>query len=66
MCKEISTGEVLSMKVLKKRIVIADDDYDSVLTENNVLRKMKHPFLTVSYMYMYVALAAPPKITMVN
>ena len=66
MCKEISTGEVLSMKVLKKRIIIADDDYDSVLTENNVLRKMKHPFLTVSYMYMYVALAAPKKITMVN
>ena len=66
MCKEISTGEVLSMKVLKKRIVIADDDYDSVLTENNVLQKMKHPFLTVSYMYMYVTLAAPPKNTMVN
>ena len=55
MCKEISTGEILSMKVQKKQVIIADDFCDGVLTENNVLRKIKHPFLTVSY----VALAAP-------
>ena len=49
MCKEISTGEILAMKVLKKEIVIAVDDRDGVLAENNVLRKVKHPFVTVGH-----------------
>lgn len=49
MCKEISTGEILAMKVLKKQDVIAYDDCDSVLAENNVLQKVKHPFLTVGH-----------------
>jgi hypothetical protein len=49
MCKEISTGEILAMKVLKKQVVIADDDCDSVLAENNALQRVKHPFLTVGH-----------------
>ena len=49
MCKEISTGDILAMKVLKKKQVIKDDDCDQVLTENNVLRKIKHPFLLVGH-----------------
>ena len=49
MCKDISTGEILAMKVLKKQVIVEDDDYDGVLTENNVLRKVKHPFLIVSH-----------------
>ena len=49
MCKDTSTGEILAMKVLKKEIITKNDDYDAVLTENNVLRKVKHPFLTVSH-----------------
>jgi hypothetical protein len=49
MCKEISTGEILAMKVLKKQVTIKEDDCDFVLAENNVLRKVKHPFLTVGH-----------------
>ena len=49
MCKEVGTGEILAMKVLKKKVVIKDDDIDAVLTENRVLQKVKHPFLTVGY-----------------
>ena len=49
MCKDTNTGEILAMKVLKKEVIIKDDDYDEVLTENNVLRKVKHPFLTVGH-----------------
>ena len=49
MCKEIHTGEILAMKVLKKQTAIEDDDCDQVLSENNVLQNVKHPFLTVGY-----------------
>ena len=49
MCKEISTGEILAMKVLKKEMITSDIDYDAVLAENNVLRKIKHPFVTVGH-----------------
>lgn len=48
MCKEVDTGEILALKVLKKKNLIEDDDCDLVFTENNVLRKIKHPFVTVS------------------
>ena len=53
MCKEISTGEILAMKVLKKEEVIADDDCEAVLAENNVLRRIKHPFVTVGHAASY-------------
>lgn len=47
MCKEVNTGEILAMKVLKKQVAIKNDDVDIVLAENNVLRRVNHPFLTV-------------------
>ena len=49
MCKEISTGEILALKVVKKQATIANDDCDCVISENNVLQKIKHPFLTVRH-----------------
>ena len=49
MCKDTSTGEILAMKVLKKKVIIERDEYNEVRTENNVLRKVKHPFLTVGH-----------------
>ena len=49
MCKEISTGEILAMKVLKKQKAIEDNECDLVVSENNVLQRVKHPFLTVGH-----------------
>ena len=49
MCKEIGTGEILAMKVMKKQVIIEDDDCECVLAENNVLQKIKHPFLMVNH-----------------
>jgi serine/threonine protein kinase len=51
MCKEIDTGEILAMKVLKKQEAIDDNECDQVLSENNVLRKIKHPFLVVGQVH---------------
>ena len=49
MCKDVGTGEILALKVLKKKDIIKDDDCGQALTENNVLQKLKHPFLTVGH-----------------
>ena len=48
MCKENSSGEILALKVLKKKVIIAEDDVESVLSENRILRMSSHPFLTVN------------------
>ena len=52
MCKEIGTGEILAMKVLKKQLVKEDDDCEAVRIENSVLRKIKHPFLSVGNVHI--------------
>ena len=52
MCKEIGTGEILAMKVLKKQSIIENNDFDVLFAENNVLQKIKHPFLTVGHTYL--------------
>ena len=53
MCKEIGTGEILAMKVLKKQTLKEDDEYENVRMENSVLRKIKHPFLSVGDVHVF-------------
>ena len=50
MCKEKATGEILAMKIIKKDMVVAEDDITHTLTEKKVFHTLQiytHPFLLV-------------------
>ncbi len=45
-----STGEYFAIKVLKKDVIIQDDDIESTLTERRILAlSARHPYLTALY-----------------
>lgn len=44
--RQKSTSQVFAMKVLRKDVVLAKGELAHTLTENNVLAKCSHPFLT--------------------
>lgn len=46
--REKGTGKLYAMKILKKHLIIQKDEVAHTITENHVLKKTKHPFLTVS------------------
>lgn len=47
--REKGTGKLYAMKILKKNLIIQKDEVAHTNTENQVLKKTKHPFLTVSW-----------------
>ncbi|XP_039756998.1 RAC serine/threonine-protein kinase [Pararge aegeria] len=44
--REKGTGKLYAMKILKKHLIIQKDEVAHTITENHVLKKAKHPFLT--------------------
>ncbi|XP_065845039.1 RAC-gamma serine/threonine-protein kinase-like [Oscarella lobularis] len=44
--REKTTGELFAVKILKKDVIIAKEEVAHTLTENQVLKTTKHPFLT--------------------
>lgn len=46
LAKQKATNDVYAIKVLKKSMVLEKDELAHTLTENNVLGKCSHPFLT--------------------
>ncbi|KAJ0175904.1 hypothetical protein K1T71_008078 [Dendrolimus kikuchii] len=44
--REKGTGKLYAMKILKKHLIIQKDEVAHTITENHVLKKTKHPFLT--------------------
>uniref|UniRef100_A0A5S6QVC2 non-specific serine/threonine protein kinase n=1 Tax=Trichuris muris TaxID=70415 RepID=A0A5S6QVC2_TRIMR len=46
LAREKHTDELFAIKILKKEVIIAKDEVAHTLTENRVLQKTKHPFLT--------------------
>lgn len=46
LCREKATSELFAIKILKKSVIIAKDEVAHTLTENRVLQKSSHPFLT--------------------
>ncbi|XP_050674142.1 RAC serine/threonine-protein kinase isoform X1 [Leptidea sinapis] len=44
--REKGTGKLYAMKILKKNVIIQKDEVAHTITENHVLKKNKHPFLT--------------------
>ncbi|GBP22322.1 hypothetical protein EVAR_22608_1 [Eumeta japonica] len=44
--REKATGNLYAMKILKKNLIIQKDEVAHTITENHVLKKTKHPFLT--------------------
>lgn len=45
-----TTGEVFAAKVLKKEVILQDEDVDCTMTERRILvLAAKHPFLTALY-----------------
>ncbi|XP_050674143.1 RAC serine/threonine-protein kinase isoform X2 [Leptidea sinapis] len=49
--REKGTGKLYAMKILKKNVIIQKDEVAHTITENHVLKKNKHPFLTVNITY---------------
>lgn len=48
LCKEKRSHKLYAIKILKKEVIIAREEVAHTLTENRVLQRCKHPFLTVS------------------
>ncbi|KAJ1374576.1 RAC-alpha serine/threonine-protein kinase, variant 2 [Parelaphostrongylus tenuis] len=46
LCKEKRTSKLYAIKILKKEVIIAREEVVHTLTENRVLQRCKHPFLT--------------------
>lgn len=44
--REKGSGKLYAMKILKKNFIIQKDEVAHTLTENQVLKKTRHPFLT--------------------
>lgn len=49
LCREKATAALYAIKMLRKDVVIQKDEVEHTLTENRVLRTIKHPFIIVSY-----------------
>lgn len=49
MCVEKRTQKLYAIKILKKDVIIAREEVAHTLTENRVLQRCKHPFLTVRF-----------------
>uniref|UniRef100_A0A915B1U9 non-specific serine/threonine protein kinase n=1 Tax=Parascaris univalens TaxID=6257 RepID=A0A915B1U9_PARUN len=47
LCKEKRTRKLYAIKILKKEVIIQKDEVAHTLTENRVLQRCKHPFLTL-------------------
>uniref|UniRef100_A0A7I4YSC9 non-specific serine/threonine protein kinase n=1 Tax=Haemonchus contortus TaxID=6289 RepID=A0A7I4YSC9_HAECO len=47
LCKEKRTSKLYAIKILKKEVIIAREEVTHTLTENRVLQRCKHPFLTL-------------------
>lgn len=47
LCREKATGRLYAIKILKKEVIIQKDEVQHTQTENRVLKKTHHPFLTV-------------------
>lgn len=46
LCKEKKSEKLYAIKILKKEVIIQKDEVAHTLTENRVLQRCKHPFLT--------------------
>ncbi|KAL3068639.1 hypothetical protein niasHS_016045 [Heterodera schachtii] len=46
LCREKRTKRLYAIKILKKEVIIQKDEVAHTLTENRVLQRCKHPFLT--------------------
>jgi len=46
LCREKRTDRLYAIKILKKEVIIAKDEVAHTLTENRVLQRCRHPFLT--------------------
>lgn len=46
LCKEKRTSKLYAIKILKKEVIIAREEVAHTMTENRVLQRCKHPFLT--------------------
>ncbi|CAJ0584736.1 unnamed protein product, partial [Mesorhabditis spiculigera] len=46
LCREKRTSRLYAIKILKKEVIIAREEVAHTLTENRVLQRCKHPFLT--------------------
>uniref|UniRef100_A0AC35U9Y1 Non-specific serine/threonine protein kinase n=1 Tax=Rhabditophanes sp. KR3021 TaxID=114890 RepID=A0AC35U9Y1_9BILA len=52
LCRERRTSSLYAIKILKKEVIIEKDEVAHTLTENRVLQRCKHPFLTeLSYSF---------------
>lgn len=47
--REKRTDRLYAIKILKKEVIVAKEEIEHTRTENRVLQKCKHPFLTVSF-----------------
>ena len=45
LCKEKGSGTMYAMKILKKTMVCDKNEVEHTLTENRVLRTIRHPFI---------------------
>ena len=54
LCKEKETGSLYAMKVLKKDFIQARDEMDHTMTEQKVMKNIRHPFLTVRDVCVHV------------
>jgi RAC serine/threonine-protein kinase len=54
LCREKATGRLYAIKILKKEIIIQKDEVAHTQTENRVLRKTNHPFLTVRSQHFFL------------
>lgn len=48
LCRQKDTNQFYAIKILKKSVIIKKDEVTHTLTENRVLQRSNHPFLTVS------------------